>query len=304
MNLDAGQAKRLLLTAWREFNKDQAPRLGAALAYYTALSLAPLLILLISIAGLVFGREAAQGQLFGELRNMVGAEGAEAIQEMIKNANQPSKGVVASIVGFAMLVFGASSVAGELKTSLNLIWNRDIDSDAGIGDTVKQRSAALGVVLAGGFLLLVSLSVSSAVAAAGSAMANVLPLPEIVMQSLNLLVSLAVITAVFALLFKFLPDVDIEWEDVLAGAAFTALLFTIGQFLIGLYLGKASIGSSYGAAGSLVIVLVWVYYSAQIFFFGAEFTQVYAREYGSDPLKKRPRIAGNPRDSIAGDADV
>jgi membrane protein len=152
---------------------------------------------------------------------------------------------------------------------------------------VKQRSSALGVVLGCGFLLLVSLAVSSALAAAGSFVNNLLPLPEVVLQLFSLLMSIVVITGVFAVLFKYLPDVNIEWRDVLLGAAFTSVLFSIGKTLIGLYLGKASFGSTYGAAGSLVIVLVWVYYSAQILFFGAEFTQVYAEQHGSDPLRKR-----------------
>jgi membrane protein len=295
MKVNASQIKGLLVKSWQEFNKDQAPRLGAALAYYTALSIAPLLILLIGIAGLVLGREAAEGQLFGELRNMVGSQGAGAVQEIVKNASKPSEGIMASVIGFLLLVFGASSVAGELKTSLNLIWNRPINTDAGIGDTVKERSTALVIVLGCGFLLLVSLAVSSAVAAAGTVVADSLPIPEVVMHVLNMLVSFVVITGVFAALFKYLPDVSIEWNDVFAGAAFTAALFTIGKFLIGMYLGKASVGSAYGAAGSLVILLVWVYYSAQIFFFGAEFTQVYSEEYGSDPLRKRR--AGSPAHS-------
>jgi len=286
MTITVTQAKDLLLKSWNEFNEDQAPRLGAALAYYTVLSLAPLLILLLAIAGLVLGKEAAQGQLFGQINSMVGPEGAKAIEAMIAGASKPSSGVVASIIGFLTLIFGASSVAGELKASLNLVWDHS-DSEAGLVSIVKDRSKALGVVLAGGFLLLVSLVISSAIAAAGTYVTGVLPLPEFILQALNFVVSLTVIAGVFAVLFKYLPDVKIEWHDVATGAVFTAILFGFGKFLIGMYLGKASFGSTYGAAGSLVIVLVWVYYSAQIFFFGAEFTQVYAREIGSDPLQQR-----------------
>jgi membrane protein len=288
MTITVSQTKDLLLKTWNEFNEDQAPRLGAALAYYTVLSLAPLLILLLAIAGLVLGKEAAQGQLFGQINSMVGAEGAKAIEAMVASASKPSSGVIASVIGFLTLIFGASSVAGELKASLNTVWDHS-DSEAGLVSIVKDRSKALGVVLAGGFLLLVSLVVSSMIAAAGTYVSGVLPLPEVVLQALNFVVSLAVIAGVFAVLFKYLPDVKIEWHDVAIGAVFTAILFGIGKFLIGMYLGKASFGSTYGAAGSLVIVLVWVYYSAQIFFFGAEFTQVYAREIGSDPLQKRRR---------------
>ena len=269
MKITASQAKDLLVKSWADFNKDQAPRLGAALAYYTVLSLAPLLILLIALAGLVFGKEAAQGQLIGELQGMVGTEGAEAIQQMIAGANKPATGILASIIGFLTLVFGASSVAGELKAALNLIWNLPADSGEGIVGMVKQRSKALGVVLGCGFLLLVSLAVSSVIAAAGKFFTGLLPIPEFVMQGVMFVVAVLVITGVFAVLFKYLPDVDVQWHDVFIGAAFTAFLFTIGKFAIGMYLGKASFGSTYGAAGSLVIVLVWVYYSAQIFFFGA-----------------------------------
>ena len=281
------ELKRLLSRSYADFNEDQAPRLGAALAYYTALSLAPLLILLIALAGIVFGREAAQGQLFDEIRNMVGPEGAKAIQEMVQNASKPASGIVASLIGLVTLVFGASSVASELRISLNTIWDQPQDPNEGIKEMVKQRSYALAVVLGCGFLLLVSLAISSVVAGAGKVATGWLPFSEPVLHVLNLAISIAVITGVFAFLFKYLPDVKVGWRDVLLGAAVTAVLFTIGKFLIGMYLGKASFGSTYGAAGSLVILLVWVYYSAQIFFFGAEFTQVYACEHGSDPLCTR-----------------
>jgi membrane protein len=281
----ADRIRRLLTKTYSEWSEDQAPRLGAALAYYTVLSLAPLLILLLAIAGLVFGDDAARGQLFGELNNMVGPEGAKAIQSMVDNSSKPASGIIASIIGFVMLIFGASSVAGELKNALNIIWDQP-ESSGGVKDIVKQRSTALVVVLGCGFLLLVSLVVSSTIAAAGTYVTNALPIPESVMLVFNMLLATAVITGVFAVLFKYLPDVHLEWRDVLPGALFTAVLFAIGKLLIGLYLGKASFGSTYGAAGSLVIVLVWVYYSSQIFFFGAEFTQVYAGEHGSDPNKR------------------
>jgi len=280
--------KGLLAETWKEWNEDQAPRLGAALAYYTVLSLAPLLILMIALAGLVFGEEAARGQLLGQVQGLVGTEGGKAIEDMVQNASKPGSGIMASIIGFALLIFGASTVANELKMSLNQVW--DVDPNAtgnGVKDMVKQRSKALVVVIGCGFLLLVSLAVSSALAAAGAFMGNILPLPEAVLHLLNALVGILVITGVFAFMFRYLPDVNIEWRDVWLGAAFTSVLFAIGKFAIGLYLGKASIGSAYGAAGSLVIVLVWVYYSSQILFFGAEFTQVYAEHHGSDPQRKK-----------------
>lgn len=279
-----GDIKSLLFQAYDDWNVDQAPRLGAALAYYTVLSLAPLLILLIALAGLVFGEEAARGQLYGQIRDMVGADGATAIEGMIQNASKPANGITASIIGFLTLIFGASSVAAELRASLNTIWNKPMDPNAGIKDLVKERSYSLAVVLGCGFLLLVSLVISSVLAAGGKWMSGMLPLPEVVLQAFNFVVALAVITGVFAVMFKYLPDADIQWRDVFFGAAFTAVLFSIGKLAIGLYLGKASFGSTYGAAGSVIIVLVWVYYSAQILFFGAEVTQVYACRHGSDPL--------------------
>jgi membrane protein len=294
--ITVAQAKDILLKSWKEFNDDQAPRLGAALAYYTLLSLAPLLILLIAVAGLVFGKQAAEGQLLNEINNMVGTQGGQAIQEMIKSASKPSSGIIASIIGFLTLIFGASSVAGELKASVNVIWDLPVKS-GGVTDMIKQRSTALAVVLGCGFLLLVSLVVSSAISAAGKFVAHMLPMPEFALQVLGFVLSLAVITGVFAVLLKYLPDVQVEWRDVLAGAAFTALLFTIGEYLIGMYLGKAGVASTYGAAGSLVVVLIWIYYSSQIFFFGAEFTQVYSKEYGSRPLKNQ--AAPKPVDTVA-----
>jgi membrane protein len=293
MTISFSQAKDILTRSWKEFNEDQAPRLGAALAYYTLLSLAPLLILLIALGGFIFGKEAAQGQLFGEINSMVGSEGGKAIQEMISNASKPASGSIASIIGFLMLIFGASSVASELKSSVNVIWDLPDDS-GGVKEIIKKRSAALGVVLGCGFLLLVSLAVSSAVAAAGKFVTSMLPLPEAVLHVFGMLLSLAVITGVFAVLLKYLPDVELQWRDVLTGALFTSILFTIGNFLIGMYLGKASFGSTYGAAGSLVIVLVWVYYSSQIFFFGAEFTQIYSNEYGSRRLLKAQKQQTQP----------
>ena len=290
------QWKDLLARTWKEWNDDQAPRLGAALAYYTVLSIAPLLILLIAVAGLVFGEEAARGQLMGQIQGLVGADGGKAVEEMVQNASKPGSGVVASLIGFVLLIVGASSVASELKSSLNQIW--DLDPNAagtGVKAIVTQRSKALVVVLGCGFLLLVSLAVSSVLAAAGSFVGHMLPLPEAVLHLLNALVGIVVITGVFAVMFKYLPDVDIEWRDVFLGALFTSVLFAVGKFAIGLYLGKASFGSTYGAAGSLVIVLVWVYYSSQILFFGAEFTQAYAESHGSDPHRKRsaqPAVSG------------
>lgn len=281
--------KSLLSASWTEFMQDNAPRLGAAIAYYTMLSLAPLLVLVIAVAGLVLGEQAARGELMTQIQDLIGAEGAQAVQSMVQNADKPAQGIVASIIGFLVLLFAASTVANELRNALNEVWNKKPSESGGLKSLVKERSYALGVVLGCGFLLLVSLVVSSTVAGAGRYMADILPIPEAVLLLLNFLIGIVVIAGVFAVLFKYLPDIDIQWSDVLWGALFTAVLFSIGQIAIGMYLGKASFASTYGAAGSLVIVLVWVYYSAQILFFGAEFTQVYAREHGSDPLGRRQR---------------
>jgi membrane protein len=278
--------KQLALETYQEWTDDQAPRLGAALAYYTVLSIAPLLIIVIAIAGFVFGREAAQGQIFYQIRDMVGPEGARTIEEMIQGASNKGSGILASLIGLVTLLFGATSVIAELRYSMNLIWDVPVNPDAGIKDLVKERAYALAVVLGCGFLLLVSLVVSAAVAATGKFMESWLPLPEVVLLVLTFLLSMAVVMGIFAALFKFLPDVEIQWRDVVLGAAVTAVLFSIGKLLLGLYLGKASFGSTYGAAGSVIIILVWVYYSAQIFFFGAEFTQVYSRHHGSNPSKR------------------
>ncbi|HYI97462.1 MAG TPA: YihY/virulence factor BrkB family protein [Bryobacteraceae bacterium] len=278
--------KQLVMETYQEWNDDQAPRLGAALAYYTVLSIAPLLIIVIAIAGFVFGRDAAQGQIFYQIREMVGSEGASTIEEMIKGASNKESGVLASLIGFVTLLFGATSVVAELRYSMNIIWDVPADPQAGLKDVVKERSYALAVVLGCGFLLLVSLVVSAGLAAAGKFIEGWLPLPEFVLMAFNFVLAIGVLTGIFSILFKVLPEVDIHWRDVLLGAAVTAVLFSIGKLVLGLYLGKASFGSTYGTAGSVIIILVWVYYSSQIFFFGAEFTQMYARRHGSDPSRR------------------
>lgn len=276
---------QLLKRTFSKWSDDKAPRLGAALAYYTILSLAPLLIVILAILSLAFGSEAAHGQIVWQIEDLVGKQGAEAIQTMIKNAQKPTTGVLASILGIITLFLGASGVFGELRDALNTIWGAKPAGASGLVGIFRERFLSFGMVLAIGFLLLVSLVLSAFLAVLGKYFGGLLPIPEFVLHAANFLFSFAVITAVFALIYKFFPDAKIAWDDVRIGAAATALLFTLGKFLIGLYLGKASIGSAYGAAGSLVIVLVWVYYSAQIFFFGAEFTQVYAREHGSHAAK-------------------
>jgi membrane protein len=271
----------LLKQTFAKWSEDKAPRLGAALAYYSILSLAPLLIVTIAVVGLVFGDEAARGQIVGQFHDLIGQQGAEAVQTIIQRADKPAVGTLAGLFGLITLLFGASGVFTELRDDLNLIWRANPKNAEGIMGMLRQRLFSFGMVLAIGFLLIVSLVASAALAALGKFFGGLLPLPTIVFEAANFLLSMGVITLLFAMIYKFVPDVKIDWRDVWFGAFATALLFTIGKTLIGLYLGKASVGSAYGAAGSVIIVLVWIYYSAQIFFFGAELTQVYAHSHGS-----------------------
>jgi membrane protein len=270
----------LLRAAFADWMEDRAPTLGAALAYYTALSIAPLLLVAIGIAGVVFGEDAARGQIVGQLRALMGDEGARAIQDMLANARRPASGVVATAVGIVTLLAGASGVFGQLQEALDVIWEVAPRPGRGWMGLVRDRFLSLTMVLGTGFLLLVSLVASAAVSAAGEALGGLTPGFEALAHAATAVVSLAVATALFAMIFRYLPDAEIAWRDVWAGAVITALLFVIGKFAIGLYLGHASIGSAYGAAGSFVVLLVWVYYSAQVLLFGAEVTQVYAARRG------------------------
>jgi membrane protein len=267
------------------WNDDNLPRLGASLALYTLLSSAPLLIIVVAIAGIAYGKQAAQGQLFWQIRDLVGTVGARAIQGVLEGAYKPGTGAVATGLGLLTLAFGASSVVGELREALNTIWHVPAESSslgfASVIALLKARVYSFAFVLGIGFLLLVSLVLNAWLAAMGKFFGGYLPAPEGVLQAATSLISFLVITALFAAIYKLMPDVRLRWSDVTVGAAFTALLFTVGKYLIGLYLGKASFGSTYGAAGSIVIVLVWVYYSSQLFFLGAEFTKVYTEKFGS-----------------------
>jgi membrane protein len=275
-----GEAWGLVKQAFNDWNDDNAPRLGAALSYYTLFSLAPLLIVAIAIAGLVFGQEAAQGRIVAELRGLVGDTGATAVEELIKNSRRAEGGIVASALGVLTLLIGATGAFAELKSSLNVVWDVEAPS-GGIWGLVRTRLWAFALVLAVGFLLMVSLLVSAAIAATDTILARFVSEPSAVLHAINTALSLAVITVGFALIFKYLPDTEVSWGDVWFGAAVTSALFTLGKFLIGLYLGHSSVSSVYGAAGSVVVLMVWVYYAAQIFFFGAELTQGYARRHGS-----------------------
>jgi membrane protein len=257
-----------------DWSEDNATRLAAALAFYTMLSIAPLLIICIKISGKVFGPEAATGQVKGYLTNVAGDKAAQAAQDMIANASQGGSGVLASVISLVILIFSASGVFGELQTSLNTIWEVKAKPNRGFWDIVKERLFSFAMVMVVAFLLLVSMVVSTAISGISTKIAgNATWLWQIV----NFVISIVVITGLIALMFKYIPDVRLRWNDVIHGAVFTAVLFTIGKFLLGWYLGRATTTSVYGAAGSLVALLLWVYYSSLIVFFGAEFTQAYAK---------------------------
>lgn len=282
----------LLKEAFEKWSADKAPRLGAALSYYTVFSLVPLLVLTIAIAGWAFGKEVAQQSMMAQIESLVGPQSAAAIKQMLEIAQKPSSGMFASVVALGTLLLGSSGVFAQLQDALNAVWGVEPKAGRGIWGTIKDRFFSLLAVLGTGFLLLVSLVLSAALAAAGKLFQGWLPGQEALLHLAHFVISFGVITLLFAMMFKLLPDAKVAWHDVWVGAALTSLLFTIGKFLIGFYLGKADVGSAYGAAGSLVILLVWVYYSSQILLYGAEFTAVYANRYGS-------RIVAGERASAA-----
>jgi membrane protein len=256
-------------------------RLSAALAYYTLFSMAPLLVVALGIAGLAFGVDAARGQIFSPLQSILGPKSADAVQNAVAAASIKSSGVLATVFGLVTLFIGASAVFGELQDALNTIWEAKGSPNAGIWDLVKKRLLSLSMVVVIGFLLLVSLALSAMMNAIGAHIGGVLPIPPWILEVVNFVVSFGVVTLLFATIFKVLPDVDNAWSDVWIGAAATAALFTVGKSLIGMYIGRMALDSTYGTAASLLVVLVWIYYSSLILFFGAEFTHVYARRRGS-----------------------
>jgi membrane protein len=276
-----GKIIELLKATFSDWQEDKASRLAAALAYYAAISLAPLVIILVAIAGFAFGSEAARGEIVAQLSGLIGSQSAHVIEEIIEGADKPVSGLVATVVGVVTLLAGASGVFGALQDGLNTIWEVTPKPGRGVAGVIKDRFLSLTMVLGVGFLMLVSLMVSAALAAFSKYLGGSLSLPSVPLTILNFLISFGVITLLFALIYKVLPDVEIAFSDVWVGAAITSLLFTIGKSLIGLYLGRSSVGTAYGAAGSLVVILIWVYYSAQVLFLGAEFTQAYANRYGS-----------------------
>jgi membrane protein len=256
--------------------------MGAALAYYTLFSITPLLIIAIAVAGLVFGHEAARGEIIDQIRNVIGPEGAVAVQGLLKNASEPAHSILAIAGSIITMIIGATTVFAELQSDLDRIWRVSAPpQESGLWHMVRTRVLSFGLVLGVGFLLLISLILSAAITAFGTWFSSLFAGGEAVMLALDLSISFAITTLLFALIYKFMPRAAIAWRDVWIGAGVTAFLFAIGKFLIGLYLVNASVASGFGAAGSLVILLLWVYYGAQIFLLGAEFTWVYSTAYGS-----------------------
>lgn len=269
----------LVRRSFSEWMDDHVLRLGAAISFYCAFSIAPLLLIVIGVAGMVFDSSVVQAQVLGEMKGLVGEQGAQAIETMLQNALQPSKGVLGTVLGVVMLFFGSMGVFLALQDSLNEIWDVKTPEGNGVLRFFRVRLLSFGIVLGIGFLLLVSLVVSAFLAGVGKYIGDTIPIPSVVLQVLNFFISFAVVTLLFALIYKVLPDMKLAWRHVWIGALVTAALFTLGKFAIGYYLGHTATGSVYGAAGSVIILLLWAYYSSLIFLFGAEMTQVYAREF-------------------------
>jgi membrane protein len=270
----------------------RAMSLAASLALYTLLSLAPLVVICVAVAGMFFGREAAGNELTRQLEALMGHDGAEVAKTLLASAKSPSSGVVATLLGVVILLLGASGVFTELQETMNIVWNVKAKPGGGIKTFLRDRVFSFAMVMTIAFLLLASLVLSTVLSAAGRFVSDRLPGGETFWQVLNFVLSFGIVTLLFAMIFKVVPDAKVRWRDTWVGALFTALLFTIGKLGLGIYLGKAAPGSSYGAAGSFVAVIAWVYWSAQILFFGAEFTQVWAKRFGGgiEPTKNAVRI--------------
>lgn len=286
------QAFGLLKKAAASWSEDRAPSMGAAISYYSLFSMAPLLVIIIAVAGLFFGAEQVQGAIFGQISDLMGEDAANAVNEMLEHAQEPKAGGIATAVSVLVLLFGASTVLAELQGALDVIWRVPVrEMENGLWRWVRTRLLTFGMVLAMAFLMIVSLVLSAVVATLGKWWGPMFGGWEAVAHAFDLVVSLGLLTAVFAVIFKFMPRAQIRWHDVWIGAGVTSALFTVGKILIGLYLGKSNVASSFGMFGSLALMMVWLYYSAQIFLLGAEFTWVYANEHGS----RRDAVQGKPR---------
>lgn len=281
MRISPDELRTLIRQSINGWIEDRAPSMGAALAYYTAFSLAPLLLIVIAVAGLVFGEDAARGAILDELSELVGADGAAAIQAMLAGLDGKKEGIFAAVVSAVTLFIGATTAFVELQSDLDRIWKVETRTAGGVWGFLRTRLLSFGMVLGIGFLLLVSLVISAFVSTLEKFWGGWFVGVELLLQASNFLVSFGVITVLFAMIYKILPSVDIEWDDVWIGALVTSLLFSVGKFLIGLYIGKSAVSSSLGASGTFVVLLLWLYYSTQIFLLGAEFTYAYAHGRGS-----------------------
>jgi membrane protein len=294
--MDLRQAWRLARSAVRAWADDYAPSMGAALSYYALFSIAPLLLIVIGVAGYFFGEEAARGEIYGQLASLIGPDGAHAVQGLVASARKPQSGLLAMLVGTALLIGGASTVFGELQNALDRIWRAPARAKAkGWWTLLRTRVLSFGMILAIAFLLMVSLVLSAAISALGRWWG---------LHVIDIAVSFTLTTLLFAMIYKIMPRVRIAWRDVWVGAAVTAALFAVGKWAIGLYIGRTSVASAFGAAGSLVVVMVWVYYSAQIFLLGAEFTRVYAEERGSRAAAPAADVPSAIRVQTAANAPV
>jgi membrane protein len=272
----------LLVKAVKAWVADYAPSMGAAISYYTVFSLAPLLVIVIAMAGAAFGREAVEGVIVAQLSGLIGDDGAKLVQDLVASASDTDKGLVAGLISFFILLIGATTVFAELQSALDRIWHvPESKKPSGIVAMIRARLLSFGLILGLAFLLMVSLAVSAGVSAFGSWMGGLMPGSELLLHVLNTAVSLGVATLLFAMIYKLMPSTVISWRDVWVGALVTAILFEVGKLLIGLYIGKSGVTESFAAAGSMVVLLAWVYYAAQIFLLGAEFTKAYADEHGS-----------------------
>ncbi len=277
-------------------------RLGASLAYYAVLSLAPLLVIAVAICGTVFGDAAARGQVYDEIKDVVGPQAAAVAQSVLTAAHRPGAGILASISGFVVLMFGASGVFGELRDILNLIWDAPPQGPTTAKSFLKSRAVAFAMVTGAGIVVMATLALSTFLESAESFAGRFVTFSPYLWEAANAISSFLIFSLLFATIYKIVPDVPIDWEDVALGGVLTAGLFVVGRFLLTLYLAKASVGSPYGAAGSLIVLLVWVYYSSQIFLFGAEFTCVYARRRGSKAIQRASMNAEAARSGLRSDA--
>jgi membrane protein len=301
-NIASGQSK--FTVAWQmlkdtalAFIEDQALSRGAAIAFFTVTSIAPILLIVIAIAGLAFGREAAQNAILAQLSGLMGQQTAEVLQTAVASASGKSSGILATVIGVVTLLATASGVFGEMQSALNAIWKAKPKGTT-VSRLIRARAASLGLVAALGFLLMVSLVVSAGLTAFGNYLNAVLPFGKVILSVLNVAISLVLISVLFAAIYKALPDRRLEWRDVIVGAVATAILFTIGKSLIGWYIGSSAVASSFGAAGALIVLLLWIYYSVLIFLLGAEFTKIYANRQGSkqdNPVPESQSAAGANR---------